>query len=157
MSADERVLSGRLRAELADLGVVVARAEALAAKARERSDPDYLDGACLNLHSFYADTERLFEEIAREVDGVVPDGPEWHRDLLVQMSAEVPAIRPAVLRADTRNCLDSYRGFRHVVRNVYAFQLKPSRIYELVDDLRGCYEALIRDIEGFCGFLEAIA
>jgi len=156
VSADERVLSGRLHAEVEELGRVVARAEALAAKAREKSDPDYLDGVCLNLHGFYAGAERIFEEIAREVDSAVPDGPEWHRDLLVQMSAEVPAVRPAVIDPDTRNCLDQYRGFRHVVRNVYAFQLKPSRIRELIDDLRGCYSGLVRNIDEFRAFLESV-
>lgn len=156
MSADERVLSGRLRAEVEELGRVVARAIALAAKAREKSDPDYLDGVCLNLHGFYAGAERIFEEIAREIDSAVPDGPEWHRDLLIQMSAEVPSVRPPIIDSETRNCLDLFRGFRHVVRNVYAFQLRPSRIYELADDLGGCYSSLARNVGDFCRFLETV-
>ncbi len=56
-----------------------------------------LDGVALNLHGFYAGVERIFEEIAREIDGSLPAGPEWHRDLLLQMSAEVAGTRPPVI------------------------------------------------------------
>jgi hypothetical protein len=149
-------LAGRLRTELDDLGSVAQRARLLASKARERSDPDYLDGVALNLHGFYAGAERLFEEIARGIDASMPGGPEWHRDLLVQMSAELRGVRPAVLSREGRTCLDEYRGFRHVVRNVYAFSLHPSRLYDLVDGLESCYGMLRRDMEVFCSFLESL-
>jgi hypothetical protein len=155
MSPDA-ALAGRLRAELGDLAGVVKRAGALAAKARERGDPDYLDGVALNLHGFYAGAERLFEEIARQIDESVPEGPEGHRDLLVQMSADVQGTRPAVLSRESRKCLDEYRGLRHIVRNVYAFNLRPSRLYELVDGLEDCHALLCRDVEAFCAFLESL-
>jgi len=119
MSADQIALIGRLDAELIELERVLTRAERLMAKARAQGDEDYLDGVALNLHGFYAGAERIFEEIAREIDGSVPTGPEWHRDLLMQMSAELRGTRPPVIGRNTRDCLDNYRGFRHVVRNVY--------------------------------------
>lgn len=155
MSADRIVLSGRLRAELIDLERVAERAVHLLARAKAQSDADYLDGVALNLHGFYAGTEHLFVEIARELDRSVPSGPEWHRDLLLQMSAELPNLRPPVITRGTRDCLDDYRGFRHVVRNVYTFNLRPARLAELVEGLRACYEALTRDISDFAEFLES--
>ncbi len=79
-----------------------------------------MDGVALNLHGFYVGIERIFEDIAREVEASVPSGPDWHQDLLLQMSAEVAAVRPAVITQETRQCLGDYRAFRHVVRNVYA-------------------------------------
>lgn len=150
-------IAARLRTELTDLDRVVQRAEQLLSKAQERDDEDYLDGVALNLHGFYAGVERIFEEIANEIDGFLPDDSEWHRNLLIQMSGEVSNTRPAVIRHNTRHCLDQYRGFRHVVRNVYTFNLRPSRLQELVTDLRPCYTAFVQDLTAFCDFLDKLA
>ena len=91
------------------------------------------------------------------MEGSVPDNADWHRDLLLQMSAEMSGVRPAVIGRDTRHCLDEYRAFRHVVRNVYAFTLRPSRLRELVSDLRPCFDSAARDLLGFAAFLERLA
>ncbi|MDA0267751.1 MAG: hypothetical protein O2890_13685 [Cyanobacteria bacterium] len=156
MSPDVAVLTTRIQAELAELALVVERAQRLLAKAIEQNDDDYFDGIALNLHSFYTGAERILEDIARSIDGAVPTGREWHRDLLLQLSAEMGSIRPAVLSRDTRNRLDEYRGLRHVVRNLYAFNLRASRLQELVTDLPKCYEALGQDLTQFCEFLAAL-
>jgi hypothetical protein len=156
VSAADTALSSRLRAEFHELERVLSRVSALTEKARAHEDADYLDGVALNLHGFYAGVERVLEAIAREVDESVPAGPEWHRDLLMQMSGEVKGVRPPVLSDDTKARLDDYRGFRHVVRNVYTFQLRSSRIFELADDLPGCHESLKRDMEAFFAFLEGL-
>ena len=157
MSGDESAIASRIRAELADLERVAQRADRLFSKLQEQSDEDYLDGVALNLHGFYAGIERIFEAIARDIDDSLPTGPEWHRDLLMQMSAEMSNTRPPVIGRQTRDCLDEYRGFRHVVRNVYTFNLKPSRLQELVEELPSCYAALVQDVTTFCDFLDKLA
>ena len=83
----------------------------------------------------------------------MPQGPDWHRALLLQMSASVDEIRPPVIRPETRFCLDEYRGFQHVVRNVYTFNLRPSRLQELVTDLPHCYTLLRQDLAAFLELL----
>ena len=153
MTADMVALASRVRAEIVELEQIIERAERLHKKAQESVDADYLDGVALNLHGFYAGVERIFEEIARDLDDSVPSGPEWHRHLLMQMSVELSNVRPPVIHRRTRECLDEYRGFRHVVRHVYAFNLRPSRLQELVADLRACYLKLTGDITAFCDFL----
>jgi len=150
-------LAGRIRQALADLERVVSRAEELIGKARRSGDDGYLDGVALNLHGFYSGVERIFEDIAREMEGSVPTGPDWHQDLLLQMSAGIDEVRPAVITRETRYCLDEYRGFRHVVRNVYTFNLRPTRLQELTDELRACYRAVVHDLETFADFLEELA
>jgi hypothetical protein len=157
MSGDESAIASRIRAELADLERVAQRADRLFSKLQEQNDEDYLDGVALNLHGFYAGIERIFEAIARDIDDSLPTGPEWHRDLLMQMSAEMSNTRPPVIGRQTRDCLDEYRGFRHVVRNVYTFNLKPSRLQELVEELPSCYAALVQDVTTFCDFLDKLA
>ena len=122
-----RLLGERLRAELQTLERVVERAEGALSRARQQvQDQDYfLAAAALDLHGFYAGLERLFELIASEVDESLPAERHWHRDLLAQMSLAVADVRPVVLLPETRSALAEYLEFRHVVRNVYTFNLRP--------------------------------
>lgn len=149
-------LASRLQAELADLQTVVQRTNHLLDKTLRQGDVDYLDGVALNLHGFYAGAERIFLAIARDIDQTVPSDSTWPRSLLMQMSAPLNNTRPAVLQQSTRLCLDEYRAFRHVVRNVYTFSLRPSRLQELAADLPACYDSLVADISAFIGFLDAL-
>ena len=55
-----------------------------------------MDAAALNLHGFYAGIERLLEVMADGTDRAKPAEPAWRRELLQQMTAETPGVRPAV-------------------------------------------------------------
>jgi hypothetical protein len=149
-------LSGRIKTSLQELSGVTNRVIQLSQKAQQTGDDGYWDGVALNLHSFYGGVERIFEDIARTVDESVPAGPGWHADLLLQMISEIVNLRPAVIRTEARNCLDEYRGFRHIVRNVYAFNLRPARIKKLSDGLPDCWKAIREDLLKFTEFLEAV-
>lgn len=72
------------------------------------------------------------------------------------MGVEIPSVRPAVLRRGTRDCLDEYRRFRHVVRNVYAFVFDRARLKELAQGLPDCFEALFHDLRLFQQFLNRL-
>lgn len=147
---------GRIQQEQEDLKRLVLRVGLLMKKARTTGDDGYLDAVALNLHGFYTGSERIFEDISRNFDGQVPAGPDWHKQLLLQMSAEIPDVRPPVIRRETRNCLEAYRAFRHIVRNVYTFNFQFSRIAELADEVRSCYESMISDLEAFGQFLKSL-
>ena len=67
----------------------------------------------MNLHDFYTGLERIFHQIAAMVDGSMSTAREWHRDLLRQMSTDLPHTRPPVLSAETTKMLDEYLSFRH--------------------------------------------
>ena len=157
MNPEYAALAARIRQMLQDVEKVVSRAEFLLNQAQQKGDDGYLDGVALNLHGFYSGIERILEDIARSLDGSLPSGPEWHKDLLLQMADRLSAIRMPVIRPETRRCLDEYRGFRHLVRNVYTFNLRPSRLTELTSDLRACYEATRQDLIDFTAFLEGLA
>lgn len=120
------LVAARIRQEMADLERVVSRAERAMRSARRRSrDQDlYLDSVALNLHDFYSGLERIFHYAAANIDRSVPEGREWHRELLRQMGVALPGVRPPILSADTVRALDEYLRFRHVVRNIYAFELE---------------------------------
>ncbi len=78
----------------------------------------YLDAVALNLHNFYTGLERVLYHIAATLDEAVPESRDWHQELLKQMAEERPQIRPAVISEETRELLDEYLRFRHVVRNI---------------------------------------
>lgn len=150
-------LAAKITADLADLERLVDRAELIFKKATQTNDDAYLDGLALNLHGFYAGLEHIFEAIARTVDGSLPNDPQWHQALLRQMTVEIPTVRPPVLTQETYRCLEEYRSFRHVVRNVYTFNLRGSRVKELASDLRPCLTSVARDLMQFVQFVQRLA
>ena len=154
-----QVLAARIRDELEDLERSVRRAErAWQAAARADADQDmYIDSAALNLHSFYAGLERLFEAIALQLDGSLPKSEAWHRDLLDQMTMNLPGLRPPVVSAAAAQALDEFRRFRHVVRNVYAEHLDPQRVGDLVEKLPPLWTQLKTELTGFAEFLEGVS
>jgi hypothetical protein len=87
----------------------------------------------------------------------MPTGANWHQELLQQMSAELPGVRPTVISSSLAADLERFRGFRHVVRNVYAYVLDPRRIGELMDVLPGTFAAARSQLADFADALEAIA
>lgn len=122
----------------------------------DRTDADiYLDSVALNLHGFYNGLERIFEWLARQIDGTMPEGSSWHRDLLQQMSFAVPDVRPEVIQPQTRILLEEFLGFRHVVRNLYTWHFEPEKISRLVSQLPETVTALDTDFTRFRQFLDA--
>ncbi len=150
-------LAGRIRLMLTDLEGVIARTQLLLDKYMRTDDDGYLDGVALNLHGYYSGVERIFEDIAIEMGEGTPSGPNWHHELLLQMSAAINETRSPVISPAGRQCLDEYRGFCHVVRNVYTFNLRPTRLVDLTEALPDCYAIFREDIERFVDFLDQIS
>jgi hypothetical protein len=128
-------VAGRISSEVRELNRVVKRTQSIWQEATGDEEDYHVDAAALTLHSFYAGLERVFEVIADGVDRTKPTGANWHQELLHQMASEIPAVRPAVLTSETRDMLDRFRGFRHVVRNIYSFRLDPGQIEVLIEQL----------------------
>jgi hypothetical protein len=147
-------LAERVRDELVELERVIQRIQEGWRRARRFSDDFYLDSVALNLHGFYAGLERLFELIATVIDGRKPGGANWHQLLLQQMAAEIPGVRPAVISEKTLEILDEYRGFRHIVRNVYTFKFDPDKMQGLVTKAPGAYTRICAELRAFTDFLE---
>lgn len=152
-----RAIAGRIRMELQELARVVDRTRNIWRQAAVSTDDYYVDATALNLHGFYAGIERLLEVIADGIDQTRPSGPHWHQELLRQMAAEIPDVRPPVLSLETRDRLDRYRGFRHVVRNVYTFNLDVEQVEVLVRQLPATVEQVSRELLAFADFLEQLA
>lgn len=87
------------------------------------------------LHDYYTAIEKIFRIIARDIDCSVPTGEQRHKELLDQMTLEVPGLRPALLDNETARKLDELRAFRHVFRNIYGFSLDADKIRQLLEGL----------------------
>ncbi|MBU2602619.1 MAG: hypothetical protein KKA32_10730 [Actinobacteria bacterium] len=156
MNGGYRALAGRIRLELDELARVVERVGRIWAVSTLSPDDFLVDAAALNLHGYYAGLERVFSSIAVRLDRSLPTGDAWHVELLRQMAAEVPGVRPPVIDAALLDQLDRYRGFRHVVRNVYSYRLDPRQIGSLVDDLDSMHALLLVELLEFAERVELI-
>ena len=88
---------------------------------------------------------------------MVPTGGDWHLELLQQMAVERPQVRPPVLSAETCEALNEYLRFRHVVRNIYAFEFDPDRLGRLVRGLDSVLSQVRKELQAFADFLEQLA
>lgn len=86
------------------------------------------------LHSFYNGLENIFLSIAKGIDANVPEGAQWHRDLLNQMTTSTPN-RESVLTEEMARRLSDYLGFRHFYRHTYSFFLDWEEMEKLVTPL----------------------
>ncbi|MCG3206966.1 MAG: hypothetical protein FOGNACKC_00566 [Anaerolineae bacterium] len=116
----------------------------------------YVDSVALNLHGFYSGLERLFELIARQVDRSLPVSETWHRDLLQQMTQDIPDTRPAVISQKNADAIDEFRRFRHLVRNVYAIDLAPEKMAGLMNTLPDMWPNLRAELLAFADYLSAL-
>jgi hypothetical protein len=151
------VLRERIESELADVERAAGKAARAHAEAKRSGEhvTFLLDSVAMNLHSFYNGIERIFEWLAREIDGGVPTGAAWHRDLLVQMTLEVEGVRPAVIRDETAASLEEYLRFRHLVRNLYTWSFEEDKLAELVAGLEAVLSDLKADLVRFGRYLDA--
>ena len=123
-------------------------------RARRSNDDYYLDGVALNLHGFYSGLERIFSLIAETLDNSMPQGENWHLLLLEQMAREIPYVRPAVISQNVEKRLNEYRGFRHVVRNVYTYHFDPAKIGKLIKNAPDLFTQAKLEILAFAAFIE---
>ena len=105
------------------------------------------------LHDFYNGAERVFERIAAELNGGVPNAANWHQQLVANMALAIPGLRPAVIDDDLRNRLAEYRGFRHLFRNVYGSLLDDVRLRHLEERLPRTMDDFQAQVRTFTAWL----
>jgi len=98
--------------------------------------------------------DKIWNIIPNLIDESVPDGANWHQELLNQMSTEIPGVRPAAISVELKEKLEEYRGFRHVVRNVYTYHLDPNKLKPLVKNIKIVMKGLKKELSAFARFIQ---
>ena len=101
------------------------------------------------LHDFYNGCERIFEIIARRINGGMPNTEQWHRILLHQMTIEIKEVRPPVISKKLAAELADYLSFRHLFRNIYGFELESDRLDRLVEKFENVIISFKKEILDF--------
>jgi len=120
-------------------------------------DPAVLALAAVALHGWYTGLETMLERIARQLDGDVPDGARWHRELITQLSVEVPGVRPAVLSTSMVAPLAELLSFRHFFRQAYGVVLDGALLADRLATLTRVAPGLAGSLDGFDAFLAGAA
>lgn len=116
----------------------------------------YRENLSLKLHNFYTGCERIFHMVASELNGASPAGFDSHKRLLERMAVEWDG-RPALLSGKTVYDLREYLAFRHVVRNIYGFELDTERVERLVARYSQVWHQVESDVVKFSDWLQRLA
>ena len=116
----ERAFARRLAAEIEhELERLEQLGEEVAAVPLDDDNAFALRARGSMLHDFYGGIERVFVRIAEELDGGVPHGEQWHRQIAHEHEPGDPGRAPRGNRARVSlRELGDYLRFRHVFRNV---------------------------------------
>ncbi len=152
MRLDE-AFARRLAAEIASELESLSRLEEESAAAPQGNDTFSLRARGSILHDVYSGIERVFIRIAEELGGGVPQGDQWHRQLVKDMSLKIAEVRPAVIDENLAQALGGLRRFRHVFRNIYGFALEEQRLRPLEKRLPTVLAAFRRQVESFLVWL----
>ena len=147
------VLVAEIKDELSKLDIL---SQKLSSQVNRTNKEEIAESAALRLHNFYTGCERIFKLIVSEVNGGVPHELDWHKRMLTQVSLEIEDIRPAVISHKTRKDLEELLRFRHIVRNIYGFELKPERIETLIALTISLFPRFTKEIKNFMAFIMEI-
>jgi uncharacterized protein YutE (UPF0331/DUF86 family) len=161
----KRITSTEIREVTAELDAELNRLERLekeiervsmeASKQKAFLDVFY-ESLALKLHNFYTGCKRIFQIIASELNGALPSGYDWHKRLLERMAIQREE-RPAVISQETAKNLEEYLAFRHVVRNIYGYELESRRIDPLVARSKKVFEQFHAEVCQFTKWLRTLA
>lgn len=128
--------AGAVRALLSELVVDLVTLDDIAERVIDgrviETEPRAHAKACaylaLELHRYYSALETIFERVARQLDGRMPGGSDWHKTLLVQATLPLDDLRPALVSRATAADLGALLSFRHFIRHAYAVDLDADRL-----------------------------
>ncbi|MFQ5612361.1 MAG: hypothetical protein ACE5H9_09535 [Anaerolineae bacterium] len=114
------------------------------------------ENQALKLHNFYTGCERIFRILASELNGALPTGYDWHKRLLERMAVAHQG-RPALISSQTARSLEKYLAFRHVVRNIYGYDLDTDRVAQLVAQQADVWQRFEAEVRTFVDWLRKTA
>jgi len=116
---------------------------------RVPNNEDLVISLAYRLHNLYCAYEDMFKIIARFFENQIEDFNKYHLTLLKKMLLEIEGIRPRLLSEKSFKILDELRGFRHVFRHTYNYELEPERVLKLAEKASILKELFQKDFEIF--------
>ena len=158
-TSESRATLLRLRGDLLrDAAVASGLATEILGRAAELegSSPELRAYLAVLAHRFYTSLESAIERVERTL-GSVPDGPEWHHDLLRGATYELEGVRPAIVSGDTYGHLSEILRFRHFFRHAYAVELDEKKLATVIEHVAASHGSVTEELEGFAEFLRDLA
>lgn len=139
---DDLSALGNIREKITELNLAI------------QNDSNYSNrmALALTIHNFYNCIENIFTAIAGEFSNELTS-ETWHMDLLKRMKLDRENIRPAVIDQQLFTFLNNIRGFRHVVRHSYDYDMDYRRMLLIVEDIETHYDHFLGKINAFIAFI----
>lgn len=125
---------------LAKLSIKFERAQAELANvnsrlSKNRSDIEGGDWVAVSalahgIHNVYNGIEDIMLAVAKDGDDAVPSGASVQQDVIDQFASPIAGVRAEIIGHDLHAALTELKGFRHVVRHKYGFDLMPKKVIE---------------------------
>jgi hypothetical protein len=109
------------------------------------------------LNSIYSCFEDQFLKVAKVFENRVENPASWHRELLERMQLIVEGVRPRVLGRPAFRLLNELRGFRHVFRSSYSFELDEERVRLVLRRWEKGKAVIYKDVQSFIDQLTEMA
>jgi len=100
------------------------------------------------LHSFHMGMESIFKRIAKNIDGGVPPGPSWHKELVESM-AKSNSLRPAVISQKLKTILEKYLTFRQAFLYLSSCDLEWREMKPLIVGAKETLNLFDKEISAF--------
>jgi hypothetical protein len=113
--------------------------------------------AAVALHHGYGSIEATMERIARQIDGDLPRGGDWHQALLHGMGLDIEGVRPALFSRTSVAALREVLGFRNFFRHACAVEPDAGRLRDLRRTILGAAPRIHAELDGFDAFLAPAA
>jgi hypothetical protein len=115
----------------------------------DRNNEDLINSLAYKLHNLYSAYEDIFKLIARFFENQIEDITRYHIGLISRMRIAIEGIRPKLLSEDSYRILDELRGFRHIFRHAYTYELDAERIIRLSEKAEKLGDIFAKDLEKF--------
>jgi uncharacterized protein YutE (UPF0331/DUF86 family) len=112
-------------------------------------DPQALESLAYQMHNLYCAFEDLFRLVADHFENHVVEQMAWHKELLNKMKVKINGIRPALISESSYELLNELRGFRHVFRHAYGFELEPAKLKIVLRKALALKKIYKKDIANF--------
>ncbi len=72
------------------------------------------------------------------------------------MALEIERVRPPVISKEIERSLIEYLAFRHLVRNIYGFEIDSERLQRLIEESRTTFKIFKKEVTMFLDFLRKV-